>query len=154
MTTRWASVTLVTWVALSAVLAATDARPAVLALGGVIAVASVVVLLAFGLWRDTRPVRWTTSPGASTRLVRVDERVRAFGRLMSPENQRLTTELVDTLIDLIDAREQATPTGLPRRGPAGTAELRRTLDQLTSARRRRVLSERDVRDILREIEAR
>ncbi len=152
MTARWATITLVTWVAFSAALAVTDARPAVFALGGVVAVASVVVLLVFGLGRETRPVRWTTSP--PTRLVRVDERVRAFGHLMRPENQRLTTELVDTLVDLIDEREQAAGATPPHRVPVHTEELRRTLHQLRSTRRRRVMSHRDVRDILREIETR
>jgi hypothetical protein len=104
--TRWrAVVTVCVWLALCVSLAATDARPAVLALGGIVAVVAAVILVMFDLAKEVIRVEWIPPrrlPRSSSRGS--DPRVGSLRHQLHDARWFGSTELRTTLVDLVDDR--------------------------------------------------
>lgn len=104
--TRWrAVVTVCVWLVLCVSLAATNARPAVLALGGIVAVVAAVILVMFDLAKVVIRVEWIPPrhlPRSSSRGS--DPRVGSLRNQLHDARWFGSTELRATLVDLVDDR--------------------------------------------------
>ena len=104
--TRWRAVaTVCVWLVLCVSLAANRARPAVLALGGIVAVVAAVILVTFDLAKVVIRVEWIPPrhlPRSSSRGS--DPRVGSLRNQLHDARWFGSTELRATLVDLVDDR--------------------------------------------------
>jgi hypothetical protein len=104
--TRWRAVaTVCVWLVVCVSLAASDARPAVLALAGLVAVVAAVILVMFDLAKEVRRVEWIPPrrpPRSSLRAS--DPRVGSLRNQLYDARRFGSTELSATLVDLVDDR--------------------------------------------------
>jgi hypothetical protein len=154
--TRWrALATVCVWLVLSVSLAATNARPQVLVLGGVVAVVSAVMLVMLDLAKTVSRIEWT----------RRREVYRSTRRGGDPRVSSLRTQLYDArwfgsaelrgaLIDLVDDRllahrniDRATDTA------AAMEALTPTLRHLVAGPRHPALAVRQLGRIITDIES-
>jgi hypothetical protein len=104
--TRWrAVVTVCVWLVLCVSLAATNARPEVLVLAGIVAVVAAVILVIFDLAKVVVRVEWIPPrrlPRSSLRGS--DPRVGSLRNQLYDARRFDSTELRATLVDLVDDR--------------------------------------------------
>jgi hypothetical protein len=99
-----ALVTVCVWLVLSVSLAATNARPAVLVLAGIVAAVSAVILVMVDLLNTVIRVGWTR-PGQVRRSIRgSDPRVNSLRTQLYDARWFGSAELSGTLVDLVDDR--------------------------------------------------
>ena len=103
--TRWrALATVCAWLVLSVSLVATDARPEVLVLGGVVAVVSAVMLVILDLAKAVSRIEWTRRRQVYRSTRGSDPRVSSLRNQLYDARWFNSTELRDTLVDLVDDR--------------------------------------------------
>lgn len=106
--TRWrALVTVCVWLVLSVSLAATNARPEVLVLGGVVAVVSAAILVILDLAKAVSRIEWTRRRQVYRTTRGSDPRVSSLRNQLYDARWFDSTELRDTLVDLVDDRLMA-----------------------------------------------
>jgi hypothetical protein len=103
--TRWRALAIVcVWLVLSVSLAASNARPAVLVLAGIVAAVSAVILVMFDLSNAVIRVGWTR-PRQERRSTRgSDPRVSSLRTELYDARWFGSAELRETLVDLVDDR--------------------------------------------------
>ena len=152
--TRWrALATVCAWLALSVSLAATNARPAVLVLAGIVAVVSAVLLVMFDLSNSVIQVGWTR-PRQERRSTRgSDPRVNSLRTQLYDARWFGSAELRGTLVDLVDDRLLAHRHIDRATDPAAAMEaLTPTLRQLVAAQRP-VVAVRQLGSVITDIES-
>jgi len=153
VTRSQALVALSVWVLLSVALAATDARPSVIVLFGIVAVVAVVIVLVLDLPDETAAIEWHRQ-GDGRPTGGVDQRVRSLRDQLYSADALGSDELRVTLVELIDDRllvhrnidRVADPA-------AATAALSPTLRRLVGGPRRSRIPVRELDRILTDIEA-
>ncbi|MEI7547806.1 MAG: hypothetical protein WCK21_07085 [Actinomycetota bacterium] len=151
MTRRRALGTLCVWLVLSVSLWATDARPAVFALGAVVLVAAAAVFTIIDLARGVRRIDWSPTP-QRRRTGAVDPRVVALRRQIDAARWSGSTQLRDTLVALTDDRLQ-THHNIDRSASAAAADvLSPNLCRLVDWPRGAAISVRDLRRIVNDLE--
>jgi hypothetical protein len=154
--TRWrALVTVCVWLVLSVSLAASNARPAVLVLGGIVAVVSAVILVMLDLARVGIRVEWIPPrhmPRSSSRGS--DPRVSSLRNQLYDARWFDSAELRATLVDLVDDRLLAHRHIDRATDPAAAIEaLTPTLRHLVAAPRRPAVAVRQLGRIITDIES-
>lgn len=154
MTRRRVMATMVVWGAVVVLLWVSSSSPAVFVLGGIVAVAAAVILSMFDLGAAAGRVRWTRrsdQPAPTrTRDRRVNElRNQIYGAWMSGSSQ-----VSDTLVDLLDDRLIAHH-HIDRATDPSSANhlLTPSLRRLVAGPRRQTATVRELRQILTDIEA-
>lgn len=104
MTRRRALVMVGVWLVISVSLAATNARPAVLVLGGIVATVSAVILVMVDLFNTVIRVEWTRPRQGRRSLRGSDPRVSSLRTELSIARWFGSAELRGTLVDLVDDR--------------------------------------------------
>jgi len=104
VTRSQALVALSVWVLLSVALAATDARPSVIVLFGIVAVVAVVIVLVLDLPDETAAIEWHRQRGNRHSTGGVDQRVRSLRDQLYSAGSLGSDELRVTLFELIDDR--------------------------------------------------
>ena len=103
--TRWrALVTVCVWLVFSVSLAATNARPAVVVLAGIVAVVSAVILVMFDLSNAVIRVGWTRPRQVRRSARGSDPRVSSLRTELHDARWFGSAELRGTLVDLVDDR--------------------------------------------------
>ncbi|MDX6284519.1 MAG: hypothetical protein QOG53_4, partial [Frankiales bacterium] len=103
--TRWrALVTVCVWLVVSVSLAATNARPGVLVLAGIVAVVSAVILVMFDLTNAVIRVGWTRQREVRRSTRGSDPRVNSLRTELYDSRWFGSAELRGTLVDLVDDR--------------------------------------------------
>ena len=103
--TRWrALVTVCVWLVISVSLAASNARPAVLVLAGIVAVISAVILVMFDLSNAVIRVGWTRRRQLRRARRGSDPRVSSLRTQLYDARWFGSAELRGTLVDLVDDR--------------------------------------------------
>ena len=142
------------WVLLVLALWASDARPAVFVLGGVIAAGCAAVFVMLDLVDAIVEVEWTRRARRQTTTRRSDPRVSSMRRKAQGAWWSGSTEIGDTLLELVDDRLLAHHHIDRAADPeAAMAALGPALRTLVSGPRRRSASPRELHTILTEIEA-
>ena len=152
--TRWrALATVCAWLVLSVSLAASNSRPAVLVLAGIVAVVSAVILVMFDLLNTVIRVRWTR-PRQQRRSTRgSDPRVTSLRTELYDARRFGSAELRGTLVDLVDDRLLAHRHIDRATDPAAAMEaLTPTLRHLVAAQRP-VVAMRQLGRIITDIES-
>jgi hypothetical protein len=146
--------TVAAWGVLTVSLWASDADPAVVVLGGAVAVVSASMFAGLDLARSAVGVKWPERDVGAGSVKDRDRRVSSFMSIASTTARLDSTHLHDTLVELIDDRLQAHH-GIDRaRAPEdANAVLTPTLQQLVARPRRRVAMPRELRQVLSDIEA-
>jgi len=153
--TRWrALATVCVWLVLSISLAATNARPAVLVLAGIVAVTSAVALVIFDLSNAVIQVEWPRPERVFRSTRGSDQRVNSLRTQLYDGRWFGSAELSETLVDLVDDRllahrhiDRATDPG------AAMEALTPTLRQLVAAHRRSAVAARQLDRIITDIES-
>ena len=142
------------WVTLVVSLWASHSRPAVLVLGGIVAVATASVLVMLDLAHSVVRVEWTRgSHGASPRRGD-DPRVSSLRHQIHGAWWTGSTAISDMLVELVDERLLALHRIDRASDPdAAMAVLTPTLCRLVSGPRRQTAAVRELRRILTDIEA-
>jgi hypothetical protein len=131
-------VTLGVWLFFSVSLAATDARPQVLVLGGIVAVVSAAILVSRDLAKAVIRVEWARRGQVRRSTRGSDPRVSALRSQLYDARWFGSAELRDTLVDLVDDRLLAHRHIDRAADPAAAMEaLTPTLQQLVAVRPRR-----------------
>ena len=154
MTRLRALVTVCVWVVLSVSLAASNARPAVLVLAGIVAAVSAVILVGVDLLNTVIQVAWTRSPqeGRSTRGS--DQRVNSLRSELYDARWFGSAELRGTLVDLVDDRLLAHHHIDRATDPAAAMEaLTPTLRHFVAGPRRPAVAVRQLSRIVTDIES-
>ena len=103
--TRWRALVMVcVWMVLSVSLAASNARPAVLVLAGIVAVVSAVILVMFDLSNAVIRVGWTRQREVRRSTRGSDPRVNSLRTELYDSRWFGSAELRGTLVDLVDDR--------------------------------------------------
>jgi hypothetical protein len=103
--TRWRALAMVcVWLVLSVSLAASDARPAVLALAGIVAVVSVVIVVMVDLSHAVVRVAWTRPRQVRRSPRGSDPRISSLRIELYDARRFGSVELRETLVDLVDDR--------------------------------------------------
>jgi hypothetical protein len=106
--TRWrALATVCVWLVLAVSLAATNARPEVLVLGGVVACVSAVILVTLDLANAVSRIEWTRRRHVYRSTRGSDPRVNSLRNQLYDARWFDSTELRDTLVNLVDDRLMA-----------------------------------------------
>ncbi len=140
------------WGVLLALLWVSRSRPAVLVLGGVVAVASAVILVMVDFTRTITQVRWTKRTDQPHPTHDHDSRVSSLrhqvrGAWRTGSTQSVLVELLDDRLSAHHHIERST-------NPAGADELLTpSLRRLVAGPRRQNATVRELRQILTEIEA-
>lgn len=154
MTRVRALVTLCAWLVLSVSLAATDARPAVLVLGGIVAVVAAVIVVMLDLSDAISRVEWTQRRHVYLSTRGSDPRVASLHRELYQARWFGSTELRDTLVGLVNDRLLAHRHIDATTDPAAAMEvLTPSLRGLVASPRRAGTSVRELHRILTDIEA-
>ncbi|MEQ1873814.1 MAG: hypothetical protein ABL953_08815 [Ilumatobacteraceae bacterium] len=154
MTRRRILVTLGVWLTVVMSLWASDARPAILVIGGIVAVVAAFIILMVDLNGAVSRVRWTrrTDEGGPARDI--DPRVRSLRHHVYGAWLSGSTKVGDTLIELLDERLMANHR-ITRTADQSTADklLTPSLRRLIAGPRRQTATARELRQILTDIEA-
>jgi hypothetical protein len=131
----------------------TDARPAVLALAGIVAAAAALALSVIDVARDIGDSGWPRKR-ASNRPTEGDQWVRQLRSQMTGARQTGSTVLRDRLVFLLDAR-LSVPLDIDRHAPPMFSERAQTptLRDLRTGSPRRLGSLRTLEQIINDIEA-
>mgnify|MGYP001171027980 FL=1 len=142
------------WAALVVALWVSDARPAALVLGGVVAVLATAVFVLVDLVAGISRVQWTQRSQSSNASARLDRPVESLRRQARSAWLTGSTQVNDTLVELIDDRLLAHHRIDRRANPVLANEtLTPALRHLVAGHRRPVTAARDLRQILTDIEA-
>jgi hypothetical protein len=142
------------WAALSVALWVSDARPAVLVLGGVVAVIGAAVFIALDMADAVDEVEWTRRSRRQAIVRPADMRVSAIRRRAQGSWWSGASDIGDTLVDLIDDRLLANHRVDRAVDPAAaSAVLTPALRALVDAPRRSSISPRELQQLLTDIEA-
>jgi hypothetical protein len=143
------------WVLLVLALVVSDAQPAVLVLAGVVAAIGTAVFVVFDLADAVDEVEWTRRSRRPASLPqRTDPRVSALRRKAQGTWWSSSSELGDTLVELIDDRLLAHHHVDRSADPAAaSAVLTPALRSLVTQPRRSSMSPRELDQLLSEIEA-
>lgn len=140
------------WGVLMALLWVSRSRPAVFVLGGVVAVASAVILVMVDFNRTITQVRWTKRTDQPQLTRDHDSRVSSLRHQVRGAWKTGSTQLA--LVDLVDDRLSAHHHIDRSANPAGADELLTpSLRRLVAGPRRQTATVRELRQILTEIEA-
>lgn len=141
------------WLVLSVSLAATNARPAVLVLAGIVAAVSAVILVGVDLLNTVIQVGWTRSSQVGRSKRGSDPRVNLLRNELYDGRWFGSAELRGTLVDLVDDRLLAHRHIDRATDPAAAMEvLTPTLRHLVAAQRPAV-AVRQLRRIISDIES-
>ena len=153
--TRWrAVVTVCVWVVLSVSLAATNARPQVLVLGGIVAVVATVILVMLDLVRSVSRVGWTWRQRVHRSTRGSDPRISSLRTQLYDARWFGSAELRGTLIDLIDDRLLVRRNIDRATDPAAAMEaLTPTLRHFVAGPRRPAVAVRQLSRIMTDIES-
>jgi hypothetical protein len=153
--TRWrALATVCVWLVVSVSLAATNARPAVLVLAGIVAVVSAVILVMFDLSKAVIRVGWTRRRQVRRSTRGSDPRVSSLRNQLYDARWFGSAELRATLVDLVDDRLIAHRHIDRATDPAAAMEaLTPTLRHLVAAPRRPAVAVRQLGRIITDIES-
>ena len=153
--TRWrALVTMCVWLVLSVSLAATNARPAVLVLGGIVAVVSAAILVVLDLANAIVRVEWIRRRQVHRSTRGGDPRVTSLRNQLYDARWFGSTELRGTLVDLVDDRLLAHRHIDRATDPAAAMEsLTTTLRDLVAGPRRAAVAVRPLDRIVTDIES-
>jgi hypothetical protein len=139
-------VTLSIWLLLSLSLAATDARPSVIVLFGIVAIAAAVTFVVLDLAEEAVAVEWHR-PRSRRRATRgVDQRVSSLRNQLYSARWLGSNELRDALVELVDDRL------LVHRHLDRAADPAAAMDALTPALRRLVAGPRRPSTAVRELD--
>ena len=153
--TRWRTLAIVcVWLLLSVSLAASNSRPAVLVLAGIVAVVSAVILVMVDLSNAVIQVEWAR-PRQERRSTRGrDPRVSSLRTQLYDARRFGSAELSETLVDLVDDRLLAHHHIDRSTDPAAAMEaLTPTLRHLVAAHRRTAVTMRQLDRIVTDIES-
>jgi hypothetical protein len=153
--TRWrALVTLCVWLLLAVSLAATNARPEVLLLGGVVAAASTTILVILDFSRTVVRVRWTRRRQLYRSARGGDPRVSSLRNQLYDARWFGSAELRETLLELVDERLLAHRHIDLATDPGGAMEvLTPTLRPLVAGTRRPAIAVSQLARIVTDIES-
>ena len=153
--TRWrAVVTVCVWLVLSVSLAASNARPQVLVLGGVVAVVATVILVMLDLARSVSRIGWTRRQQVYRSARGSDPRVSSLRTQLYDARWFGSGELRGTLIDLVDDRLLAHRNIDRATDPAAAMEaLTPTLRHFVTGPRRPAVAVRQLGRIVTDIES-
>jgi hypothetical protein len=153
--TRWRALgTVCVWLVVSVSLAATNARPAVLVLAGIVAVVSAVILVMFDLSKAVIRVGWTRRREVRRSTRGSDPRVSSLRNQLHDARWFGSAELRATLVDLVDDRLIAHRHIDRATDPAAAMEaLTPTLRHLVAAPRRPAVAVRQLGRIITDIES-
>jgi hypothetical protein len=153
--TRWRALgTVCVWLVVSVSLAATNARPAVLVLAGIVAVVSAVILVMFDLSNAVIRVGWTRQREVRRSTRGSDPRVNSLRTELYDSRWFGSAELRGTLVDLVDERLLAHRHIDRATDPAAAMEaLTPTLRHLVAAPRRPAVAVRQLGRIITDIES-
>lgn len=131
---------------------ASDAEPAILILGGIVAAIAATAFAAFDLAVPVRAVKWPRRRSWTPQPTRVDQRAATLRRQAREAARRDTTELHDALIELVDDRLMVQH-GIDRSqsSEAGVV-LSPALTRLVDGPRRRTATVRELHQIVSDIE--
>jgi hypothetical protein len=148
-------VTVCVWLVLCVSLAASDGRPAVLVLGGIVAVVAAVILAMFDLAKVVIRVAWIPPRHMSRSSLRgSDPRVSSLRNQLYDARWFGSTELRATLVDLVDDRLLAHRHIDRATDPAAAMEaLTPALRQLVVGSRRPAAGGRQLGEIIADIES-
>lgn len=104
MTRRRAVIVLGVWLVTVGLMAALEMRPAVLAMGAIVAAVAAVAGVLFDLGELPVPVDWTAVRDSGTSGRGADPRVRSLRRQLLDERRLDVTHLHATLVELVDDR--------------------------------------------------
>ena len=104
MTRRRAVIVLGVWLVTVGLMAALEMRPAVLAMGAIVAAVAAVAGVLFDLGELPVPVDWTAVRDSGTSGRGADPRVRSLRRKLLDERRLDVTHLRATLVELVDDR--------------------------------------------------
>jgi len=147
VTRSQALVALSVWLVLSVALAATDARPSVIVLFGIISIVTVVIVVVLDLPDRTVTIEWHRPRGRPQSTRGVDQRVSALRDQLHTAGWLGSNELVDDRLLVHRRIDRAVD-------PAAAMEaLTPTLRRLVAGRRRPGTTVRELDRILTDIEA-
>lgn len=154
MTRRRVGLAVALWVALSASLWVTDASPAVLVLGAIVAVMTAVFFVMVDLVKGAVGVVWLQREAPLPTRHDRDPRVSGLVQDMNAWRRSESSQLHDTLVELVDDR-LATHHAIDRTvaPEAAMAVLSPALRRLVAGPRLRNANARTLRRILSDIEA-
>ena len=154
MTRRRALATVCVWLVLSVSLLASNSRPAVLVLAGIVAVVSAVILVMIDLSHAVIRVEWTRQRQVRSPTPASDPRVSSLRAQLHDARWFGSAELRGTLVDLIDDRLLAHRHIDRATDPAAAMEvLTPTLRHLVTAHRRSAVAVRQLGPIITDIES-
>ena len=154
MTRSQALVALSVWLVLSVALAATDARPSVIVLFGIISIVTVVIVVVLDLPDRTVTIEWHRPRGHPQSTRGVDQRVSALRDQLHTAGWLGSNELRVALVELVDDRLLVHRRIDRAVDPAAAMEaLTPTLRRLVAGRRRPGTTVRELDRILTDIEA-
>ncbi|HZX53220.1 MAG TPA: hypothetical protein VFE86_00995 [Ilumatobacteraceae bacterium] len=154
MTRRQALIALSVWLVGSVALAASDARPSVIVLFGIIAVVAAVIVVVLDLRRQTASIEWHRPRGGRRPTPGADERVTSLHNQLYNARSLRSDELRVALVELVDDRLLAHRHIDRAADPAAAMEaLTPTLRRLVSGQRRPGTTVRELDRILTDIEA-
>jgi hypothetical protein len=142
------------WAVLTTSLWASQSRPAVLVLGGIVAVVTASILVMLDLTHAVVRVEWTRRSRRPRSSRGDDPRVSSLRHQVHGAWWTGSTAISDTLVDLLDDRLLAHHRIDRASDPAAAMEaLTPTLRRLVSGPRRQTAAVRELRQILTDIEA-
>jgi len=142
------------WAVLSLTLWASGSRPAVIVLGGIVAIASAVILVLVDVTGAVARVRWTKRTDQPGPARGEDPRVSLMRHQVRAAWLTGSTQLSETLVDLLDDRLSSN-LHIERSTNSAAADriLTPSLRRLVSGPRRQTATVRELRQILTDIEA-
>ena len=142
------------WGLLALALWASDARPAVFVIGGIVAAIGSALFVLTDLADSVDGVEWTRASRRPREVNRPDPRVSSLRSKAQGSWWSGATDLGDTLVDLVDDRLQAHHRVARETDPqAAAALLTPALRALVDAPRRASMSPRELNELLTDIEA-
>ncbi len=154
MTRRRALATVCVWLVISVSLAASNSRPAVLVLAGIVAVVSAVILVMIDLSNAVIRVEWTRPRQVRRSRPASDPRVSSLRTQLYDARWFGSADLRATLVDLVDDRLLAHRHIDRATHPAAAMEaLTPTLRHLVTDHRRSAVAVRQLGRIITDIES-
>ncbi len=154
MTRRRIAIIAVSWAVLASALWISDARPVVFVVGGMVAAICAAVFAMLDLADAVDEVEWTRKSRRQASTRRTDPRVSSLRRKARGTWWSESSDLGDTLVELIDDRLLANHRVDRADDPAAAAVLLTpALRSLVDAPRRTSMSPRDLHQLLADIEA-
>ena len=154
MTRRRVLVTMCIWFVMLVSLWVSGSRPAVIVLGGIVAVVVVVVLVTIDLAGTVSRVRWTRRSGQPGSTRKTDRRVSALRHQVYGAWLSGSTQINETLVELLDDRLLSNHRIIRAPdSPNSDRLLTPSLRRLTAGPRRQTATVRELRQVLTDIEA-